>query len=190
MRARGGQHLRESDAIRAEGGLGEVPSSPRAGPGAVPPGKGRFDLCAGKSLSAGPLDLCRRIAPLARARRRITARPFSRRGDGGVEAVQPRATDESLLRPERRAAGGRHPANGARSRRAGNRRRGSHRTRHGRRGAQFAECLFVAGGAIDRPGICEDVAGSRAEKKETGRVAAPRTSKNPRFTPGLRRSSR
>ena len=69
----------------------------------------------------------------------VTAGPLPRRGDGGAEAVQPRAAGSRLLRPEGRPAGARHPADGARPERAGGGGRAADGARAGRAGAQLAQ---------------------------------------------------
>ena len=68
---------------------------------------------AGGDVSAELSDLCDGRRRDEVSGRRVAARPFSRRGDGGGEVVQHRRGGARLLRAEGRAADDRHPAHGA-----------------------------------------------------------------------------
>ncbi len=76
MRPRGGEHLRQPDAVRAEGGPGALPAAAGAGPGAVPRGRRGPGLRPARSLRAGPLDVGGGGRAVAGPRRRLPPGPL------------------------------------------------------------------------------------------------------------------
>ena len=99
------------------------------------------------------------------------SRPGHFRGVATVvlKLFKPRAAGPRLLRAEGRATGRRHPAHGARSRRAGAGRGLPDRAGEGRRGAELAQCLFVRRGTRDGRDVCPP-----PSRRRLARALAPR----------------
>ena len=110
----------------------------------TPPGRG--------GVSAGFPDLRHRRGGHEAAGGRVPADALPGCGDRGCQAVQRLPARPRLLRPEGRAAGGGHPADGPRPGLSAGGRDLPHRARAGRAGAVVAQRLPDAGAAGGRAG--------------------------------------
>ncbi len=140
------EHLCESNPVRADGRPLKVSAGHETGfEIAAGAGRGccvhsrRREQCIREKLEAPIQHLRRRRKIVAKHGRRITARAFSRRDDGGGQAVQHRAAGRRGVRTERFSAGGHHQTHGGGFEFSGENHRRADVARTRRPGDEFAQ---------------------------------------------------
>src|SRR5262249_35337721 len=113
-----------------------------------------------------------------------------RRGHGLPEAVHDRPSRPRLLRPEGRAAGGRHPPSRSRPRARARRARGSDRSRRRRACPVVAQRAAVGCRTAARAGAPEGARGGRKRVPARRRSCRSRQGRVRRARPGVRRRGR
>ena len=143
MLAGGRFNFREPETIRAIRGFSEIPPDPRRGSrGAGKPRRGlHIRARSGTNLPVRlPYGRIRRRTE-RQARRALASRALSRRHHRGPEAFRDRAAALRVFRTQGRAAGPHHSPDDRRSRSRHGNRGLPDRSRAGRPGAFFAQCL-------------------------------------------------